>query len=219
MSAANNPGGRKGKGKGVRFLRALLGHTGTECVQWPYTRDLQGRGVLGYLGSMWQAHRLMCILAHGEPPSPVHHAAHSCGNGHEACVNPNHLVWKTPEQNAQDMVVHGTARKPGGAKRKLTAPQVERIKAMKGTATQREIAVQFGVAWETIADIHRGRTWAGPTKEFTIASPQERLHRSREAARMRLEGKTYSEIGRALGVSRVMAREYAREDCTQRGGN
>lgn len=208
----------KGKGRGIAFLRSLIGFKGDICVTWPFSRDLQGRGIMGFEGKVHQAHRVMCRLAHGEPPSPIHQAAHTCGRGHEACVNPNHVCWKTPEENSLDMLVHGTARKPGRPKRRLTAVQVERIKALKGVSTQREIAAQFGVAWETIADIHRGRTWAGPTKSFTISSPQERLQRSREAARMRLEGKTYKEIGQALGVSRVMARQYAKADCSDRGG-
>lgn len=51
----------------------------------------------------------MCQKAHGDPPSPKHDAAHSCGRGHEGCVNPNHLSWKTKKQNQADRITHGTS--------------------------------------------------------------------------------------------------------------
>jgi hypothetical protein len=77
--------------------------------------------MLGYLGDTLYAHRLMCQLAHGDPPTPDHIAAHSCGRGHEGCVNPNHLSWKTYSENELDKRVHGTTRNPWwGKKGKLT---------------------------------------------------------------------------------------------------
>jgi hypothetical protein len=63
-----------------------------ECLTWPFTRINTGYGIIGRGGKTYKAHRYICQWVKGEPPTPEHHAAHSCGRGHDACVNPRHLV-------------------------------------------------------------------------------------------------------------------------------
>lgn len=48
--------------------------------------------------------RHMCKLKNGDPPTPDHEAAHSCGNGKHGCINPNHLRWATDAENMADTV-------------------------------------------------------------------------------------------------------------------
>jgi len=162
MSGRRFWSGARGQGAGIAFLRAHVGHTGEDCLPWPMSTDGRGYGVLGFEGENYKAHRMMCILAHGEPPSPLHQAAHSCGNGHLGCVNPLHLSWKTPTQNMADSVAHGTARTDRGRKRvKLTVEQVQQILALKGVKSQQEVAEIFGVSWRQIGKIQRGVSWRG----------------------------------------------------------
>lgn len=151
---------RAANGELHAWLVERVDWSGDECLTWPFAKGRDGRGRL--TGSVSpQAHRAMCILAHGEPPTRRHEAAHSCGKGHEACVNPRHLRWATPVENAADRVIHGTevrgSAKPGA---KLTESDVLAIRALKGSATQREIGDRFGVDGETVGNIHRGETWA-----------------------------------------------------------
>jgi hypothetical protein len=145
-----------GNGKGIRFLRALIGHGEDECVLWPYTIIPNGYGMLGYNGDMWRANRLMCTLASGPAPSQKHEAAHSCGV--KACVNPNHLSWKTPVANQADRRRHGTAGNPRG-KFVLTEAQVAEIRSLRGVETHQALADRFGVTRETIGQIMRGKIW------------------------------------------------------------
>jgi hypothetical protein len=142
-----NPWNR-GKGRGVAFLRSLLAYQGNDCVPWPFAKDGRvGRGILGYNGRHYWAHRLMCILAHGEPPTPQHQAAHECGKGHYGCVNPRHLSWKTNSENQLDRAKTGSAlRNRAGPKGTLTAEQIAAIRALKGRKTQMQIAGMFGVS-------------------------------------------------------------------------
>lgn len=100
--------GRAFKGEALAFLQALVGHEGHGCVFWPFG---VGYGALRVDGKKVTATRHMCALAHGDPPKPNLDAAHSCGNGHLGCVNPNHLRWATRSENVADAMNHG--RRPG----------------------------------------------------------------------------------------------------------
>lgn len=60
---------KNGEGKGIQWLRAHVQHADDACLIWPFCRHQgDGYGRLGYLGKMFLAHRLMCILVNGEPP-------------------------------------------------------------------------------------------------------------------------------------------------------
>lgn len=78
------------------------------CIYWPFSKNKQGQGQVSYKGKNSITTRVVCELAHGEPPTSSHHAAHSCGMGHICCINPKHLRWATPKENAQDKILHGT---------------------------------------------------------------------------------------------------------------
>lgn len=90
------------EGAGLALLESLVGHRGDACIEWPFSRNRHGYGQTYYCGEVMGAHRVMCILDHGEPPSPSHHAAHSCGKGKDACINPSHLRWATAQENIDD---------------------------------------------------------------------------------------------------------------------
>lgn len=96
------------EGAGLDFLHSLVKHSGEECVAWPYSRNPQGYGQTYYRAEVMGAHRVMCMLEYGGPPSDKHQAAHSCGKGHLGCVNPRHLRWATAQENIKDKFdLHG----------------------------------------------------------------------------------------------------------------
>lgn len=138
----------KGKGKGITWLREHVTYDGSECLIWPWTRDGQGRGAVGINGKLQRAHRVMCELVHGPAPTPEHHAAHSCGNGHIACVHPKHVSWKTKEENAQDRVQHGrNAGNSAGHFTKFTPRDLMRLKdGIRAKRRVKDLAAEFGVA-------------------------------------------------------------------------
>ncbi len=153
----NSP--KKGNGAAIGFLRLLIGYKGRKCVAWPFKRLPNGYGQLGYLGQQLYAHRLMCELENGPPPSEGHIAAHSCGKGHEGCINPSHLGWKTYSENELDKRVHGTkVKQTWGWKGKLSPEQVDEIRSLKGMMTQAAIASRFNISEPTIRDIFLGRS-------------------------------------------------------------
>jgi len=134
------------------------------CLIWPFMRDKNGRGVIETEGEHY-AHRLMCKLAKGEPPTPEHGTAHSCGAGHLGCVNPHHLSWKTQAENLEDCIKHGTQPKNHiGNRGHFSRDEVEQIRRLLGTQTQLSIARLYRVTESTISDIARGRYYSRESK-------------------------------------------------------
>lgn len=152
---------RARNGEPLRWLLDHAGYQGDDCLTWPFGRDDDGYGGIWHEGAQQGAHRMMCEIVHGPPPTPAHQAIHSCGNGHLACINPNHIDWGTPKQNKADELAHGT-RNRGEARwsAKLTEEQVRQIRRMKGTMLPREIADIFGVSRRQISGILNRQTWA-----------------------------------------------------------
>lgn len=153
-------GGGTSKGAIPQWLAEHISYDGDECLIWPFSRNRTGYGTYQSPNGGTNAHRYMCVLAHGAPPTPRHEAAHTCGNGHLGCVHPGHLRWATLEENKADMVDHDThhrGERHHGAK--LTENHVRSIRAMKGKATLGTIAEKFGVSRALVCLIHNRKAW------------------------------------------------------------
>lgn len=149
------------RGKPATFLKKAIAYRGDDCLIWPYGQNGGGYGRIRIDGRMQLTHRLVCEAVYGNPP-PKHEAAHSCGKGHEGCVNPAHLRWATRAENQADKLIHGTHQYgERNCNAKLTETDVHKIRQMLGTGqTQRSIAVDFGVHGNAIGEIASGRNWA-----------------------------------------------------------
>lgn len=142
-------------------LQAYLSASTNECLIWPGARLSSGYAAIRFENKTQSASRVMCVIAHGEPPTPTYEAAHSCGNGHLACINPRHLFWKTPTENQADKIIHGTTnRGERSASAKLTEEKVKAIRALDGRYSRREIGDMFGVSRQTAKDIILRRRWS-----------------------------------------------------------
>jgi hypothetical protein len=111
MRAHGDPlAGSTEKGAAKTFVEeAALSEAG-ECVIFPFFRNKEGYGRLNLdSGRYVGAHFYACEIRNGSRPSSEHEARHSCGNGHEGCVNGSHLSWGTRKENVADAIKHGTA--------------------------------------------------------------------------------------------------------------
>lgn len=132
-----------------------------DCLKWPFSTSQHGRGTVLFRGKNTSAPRAMCILAHGEPPTPKYQAAHSCGNGHEGCMNPRHLSWKTPKDNERDKVAHGTIRRGDKINTsKLCEDDVRAIRRDFPHAGGPRLAEKYGVSNCSIHNIYKRKSWA-----------------------------------------------------------
>lgn len=150
------------RGAAMEWLLAHANYQGDDCLKWPFPRCDDGYCAFQKERKKILAHRFMCLLAYGEPPTPKHESAHNCGNGHEGCLNPKHLRWATMAENKADELLHGTRnRGERNGQSKLTAMQVREILALAGTLSKAKIARRYGVSEGAIREIlaHRNWTW------------------------------------------------------------
>jgi len=129
-----------------------------ECIVWPFNTTTKGYPSARINEKQALAHRHMCTLAHGEPPSEGLHAAHECGN--RRCMNKRHLSWKTPKENEQDKFRHGTRKIGVSPSAKLTAEKVYGMRLMvKAGASCASTAEAFGVSRVAGWAAATGKTW------------------------------------------------------------
>lgn len=156
-------GGRTRLGEPYQWIVDHVAHDGNACLIWPYSAIASGYGLVKGGGKRLFAHREMCQLANGEPPSSEHEAAHSCGNGHLGCVHPKHLRWDTHQGNMGDILLHDThTRGERQPTHKLTEAEVLTIRSLYGSGniSQVQLARQFGVGQVQIGRIIRRERWA-----------------------------------------------------------
>ena len=87
-----------------RFWDKVIPEPMSGCWLWLAATDVGGYGVVGCRGKLVKAHRWMCAVVHGEP-LPGDQTRHTCDT--RSCVNPDHLLWGTPQDNTDDMIRRG----------------------------------------------------------------------------------------------------------------
>lgn len=95
-----------------------------DCIHWPFSLDKRGYPQAQDANGFYKPHRRVCEMRHGPAPTAKYHAAHACGN--RGCINKAHLSWKTPRENEQDKLLHGTYNR--GPARKLDDDAVREIR-------------------------------------------------------------------------------------------
>ena len=146
-------------GEAIGFVEATIRSASSApnspCIIWPYGCETSGRPVVGYEGRTQRVCRVICIRVHGEPPTPKHETAHSCGQGHNRCIHPYHLSWKTRTSNQHDRKIHGTASSIVCSS--LSDDDVREVKRRLETESQRFLAFEFQVSRATIWRIKHGK--------------------------------------------------------------
>lgn len=157
------------------------------CLTWPFARSDDGYGKLTVGNRTTTAHRYICEIVHGSPPSRTHQAAHSCGNGRSGCVNFHHLSWKTPTENAADRRIHGT-NNPGEKSHfsKLTEAEVIQILGYGSEVSHAEISRKFRVTSNLVSLIRRRKVWKHIDVETT--TPRRPLYATWLAGKSTGEG-------------------------------
>jgi hypothetical protein len=130
------------------------------CWGWLGSFNTHGYGQLwvAELGRCEIASRISWCIYCGSIPQELL-VRHSCDN--RGCVNPNHLLLGSTLDNAQDRKVRGGFVAENACNVKLTWEDVHAIRWAyeHGQASQRGLAVDYGVAQFTIWSIVNYRSW------------------------------------------------------------
>ncbi len=162
------------------------------CLIWPFSRTQPGYGQI--TSDHHAVHRLVCEYRHGPAPSDAHQASHSCNRGHDGCVNPMHLSWKTISENVKDRF----RGKPLGSSYKVTPEQVDQIRALKGRERTVDTAARFQINERTVRQIQNGETWKKDRRD-------QRQFTAEEVGVIRStswKAKTADDFAQEFGVSR-----------------
>ncbi len=109
------------------------------------------------------AHRFAWELVIGPITEEGIEVCHNCPTGdNPLCVRPDHMFLGTQKDNLVDAVDKGRMDSGENSyQAKLTNDQVRAIRAeyALGNRTQRSFAIQYGVCFQTMNNLLRGRIW------------------------------------------------------------
>lgn len=125
------------------------------CTLWTKAKDKAGYGVSWLNGKYIRAHVKAFKEVNGDIPTGQV-VRHTCDN--RSCVNPNHLILGTYQDNSQDMVDRNRqAKGEQVGTSKLTEDIVKMIRSMSGSS--RQLAEFFGCSKTNIKDIKNNKIW------------------------------------------------------------
>jgi hypothetical protein len=141
------------------YLKQLISVNSDQCLEWPYSTNDSGYGLVWLNGMARKAHRVSWSLVNGEIPKGMM-VCHKCDN--RICVNPNHLFIGTAKDNAVDSFNKGRQVRGGelNGRAKLMNYQVIEIKRLLAAGERIcNISRKFNIPDATIDNIKSGRAW------------------------------------------------------------
>lgn len=128
------------------------------CWIWNKSKDSFGYGLFYIGGTYYRAHRYSYELFIGKIPEGKI-IMHTCDN--PPCINPDHLVPGTLEENNKDKAAKGRQIKGVDSFSAILDEQkVILIRKLRGEGrSYKELAIEFNVSKHTIYDLCNGRTW------------------------------------------------------------
>ncbi len=195
------------------------------CLIWPRGKGGHGYGTVRTPdGKTRGAHRVAYEFVHGELPSGIE-ACHHCDV--ESCIHVAHLFAGSHLDNMRDMYAKGRRKAVNGEQHhaaRFTPDQIPVIRKLYAEGvSQRDLAAQFGVVKNSIAQVLHGQTWKHLIPEENMEavlsqrkdrkatgedSGSSRLTESQvlEIRGRRLLGETTRHIAEAFGVTHTTVR-------------
>lgn len=120
----------------IRFERSYYPEPNTGCWIWGMSVRTGRRGGYGQIKvgkKMVSAHRISYLIHKGEIPKDLQ-VLHSCDV--RSCVNPDHLFLGTQQENMDDMINKGRAKRIGREKLPNLRDTVMHYKRKDGTISK-----------------------------------------------------------------------------------
>jgi len=132
------------------------------CLEWTGAVSSSGYGNFNLNGKTWKAHRYAFFETFGSIPEKAF-ICHHCDN--PLCVNPGHLFAGSRQDNVDDMMSKGRAKKASGMCHHTTHEDIQNIAKQvrdiykRGEIRQIDLADRFGISQGTVSQIIRGVHW------------------------------------------------------------
>lgn len=144
----------------TRLLEKMIA-TDSGCWEWTGSFGGDGYGVISVgRNKQYRVHRLAYEIFKGSSPGE-YMVCHKCDN--PKCFNPDHLFLGTAKENTSDMIKKGRAFIALGSvhpNSKVTEEDVLAIRAERANvATLTAISVAYGITFQHVSNICRGKTW------------------------------------------------------------
>lgn len=157
--------------QGLAVLLKLSNTDTDECVLWPYSQMMEGRGLnrkpgrgMATIDGQKMSTNRAAWLVNGRPLDENQVVRHSCDN--PQCVNLRHLLAGTQRENIEDCIRRGRKVVRCGelnARSILTESQVKEIRFLYCPGSPewgaRPLARRYGVARSTVTQLLEGVTW------------------------------------------------------------
>lgn len=144
--------------KAQDFMALAISSETDDCIVWPFAK----RGdypTVRHKGKQRTAHRLILEICKGAPPTAAHQAAHLpvvCHN--PMCINPRHLRWALPKENAQDQLADGTRRR--GEQRHNAKLSLDEVIAIRDDVRSYSAVAQiYSISKQAVYRIKKGINW------------------------------------------------------------
>lgn len=145
-------------------------HRENDCIIYTQAID-KDYGRFSFKSKTYRAHRFSYMIHKGDIPEG-YVIRHTCDN--KLCVNPDHLLLGTHQDNMIDMVNRNRVKWGSEApKAKLSATQVlEILTDWLSGASQTSLAQKYSVSQASIYSIVQGRSWCRVTglKYFPVSA-------------------------------------------------
>ena len=136
----------------------------SDCINWSKSLGHNGYGITTRNNKTYRAHRLAYCDYHNIDHSDIKGMVvrHTCDN--RKCVNPEHLVIGTHQDNMDDMKKRNrTAKGEAHGRAKLSEVDIKTIRDryIRGSKVHGLLAIakDFGVAFQTVSKIVNRHRW------------------------------------------------------------
>ncbi len=136
----------------------------SDCINWSKSLGHNGYGLTTRNNKTYRAHRLAYCDYHGIDHSDIKGMVvrHTCDN--RKCINPEHLVIGTHQDNMDDMKKRNrTAKGEAHGRAKLSEVDIKTIRDryIRGSKEHGSTAIakDFGVAFQTVSKIINRHRW------------------------------------------------------------